>query len=297
MDYSEIEGILKEIDPLEHLSDEERKSLASIVIRREYKKGDIVFKEGDESNTVYVVEKGTLDLFIQGKHLKVFERFGLFGEISFIDNDIRTGTVITKEDSTLLIIKEEDILDPRKIDPALALKIYRKFASMVVGYLRSEMQTTTNALLTDGESEHVEFKSTLRYNLYTEKFDKNIEHAVLKTIAAFLNSEGGTLLIGVNDDGEPIGLEKDAFKNDDKTSLFLINLIREHIGVHQMQFVSIVIETIHDVKVMRVDVKPCDIPSYLSHNNSQKFYVRTGASTNELPISEIYDFIRNRFVV
>jgi CRP-like cAMP-binding protein len=296
MDNNSVEQFLKEIDPLEHLTDEERKNLASIIIRMKYKKGDIVFAEGDVSNMVYIVESGKLDLFIQGEHLKVFERMGLFGEISFIDNNIRTGTVITKEDTSLLIIKEEDILNPQKIDPALALKIYRKFASMVVGYLRSEMQTTTCVLMKNGESEHVEFKSTLRYNLFTEKFDKNIEHAVLKTIAAFLNSEGGTLLIGVNDDGEPVGLEKDGFKNDDKTSLFLINLIREHIGVHQMQFISIVIETINNNKVMRIDIKPCDIPSYLTHNNSEKFYVRTGASTNELPISEIYDYIRNRFV-
>ncbi len=271
-------------------------SLAAIVDRRKYKKGDIVFAEGDASNMVYLVESGRLDLFIQGEHLKVFEKFDLFGEISFIDNNIRTGTVITKENSVLLILKEEDILDPQKIDPVLALKIYRKFASMVAGYLRSEMQTTTSALMKNGESEHVEFKSTLRYNLYTQKFDKNIEHAVLKTIGAFLNSEGGTLLVGVNDDGEAIGLEKDGFKNNDKTSLFLINLIREHIGVHQMQFVSLVIELVNNVKVMRIDVKPCDIPSYLSHNNTEKFYVRTGASTNELPISEIYDYIRNRFM-
>ena len=296
MNRSDIEIFLKKIDPLEHLNVTERKSLASIVIRKNYKKGDIVFAEGDKSNMVYIVENGQLDLFIQGEHFKVFKEMDLFGEISFIDNNIRTGTVIAKEETNLFIIREEDILNADKISPTLALKIYRKFASMVVGYLRSELQTTTSALMEKGESEHVEFKSTLRYNLFTEKFDKNIEHAILKSIAAFLNSEGGTLLVGVNDDGLPVGLEKDGFKNDDKTSLFVINLIREYIGVHQMLFVSIVIETINNEKLMRIDCKPCDIPSYLNHNNSEKFYVRTGASTNELPVSEIFNYIKNRFI-
>jgi CRP-like cAMP-binding protein len=296
MNTAYLEHFLKNIDPLEHLTAEEKKNLASIIISKQYNKGDVVFEEGDESNTVYIVENGHLDLFIQGEHFKVFEKNDLFGEISFIDNNIRTGTVIAKEKSNLFVIHEKDILNANKINPALALKIYRKFASMVAGYLRSEMQTTTVALMEKGESEHVEFKSTLRYNLFSEKFDKNIEHAVLKTIAAFLNSEGGTLLVGVNDEGKAIGLENDAFKNDDKTSLFLINLIREHLGVHQMQFISIVVESINNIKILRIDVKACDVPCYLNHNNTEKFYVRTGASTSELPISEIYDFIRGRFI-
>jgi len=63
-------------------------------------------------------------------------------------------------------------------------------------------------LIKKGESEKIEFKSTLRTNLYTKEIDKKIELSVLKTINAFLNSNGGTLLIGVNDKGELLGTEK-----------------------------------------------------------------------------------------
>ena len=59
----------------------------------------------------------------------------------------------------------------------------------------------TGELIDVGESGEVEFKSTLRWHLHAERMDKEIEHASLKTIAAFLNTAGGTLLIGVNDDG------------------------------------------------------------------------------------------------
>ena len=49
-------------------------------------------------------------------------------------------------------------------------------------------------------------------------------------LAAFLNSKGGTLLIGVGDGGEVIGLENDKFQNEDKFALHLDNLIKDQLG-------------------------------------------------------------------
>jgi predicted HTH transcriptional regulator len=57
-----------------------------------------------------------------------------------------------------------------------------------------------------------------------------MQMAALKTIAAFLNAGGGTLLIGVADDGSVTGLAADGFPNEDKMSLHLVNLIRDRIG-------------------------------------------------------------------
>ena len=71
-------------------------------------------------------------------------------------------------------------------------------------------------LVSGGESDTVEFKSTLRVNLHTGKNDRNIEQAVLKTLAGFLNAKGGTLVVGVADNGTPLGLESDGF--DTKTA-------------------------------------------------------------------------------
>ena len=52
-----------------------------------------------------------------------------------------------------------------------------------------------------------------------------MEKAVLKTIVAFLNSDGGNLLIGVADDGAIIGADVASFDNKDKMGLHLSNLI------------------------------------------------------------------------
>ena len=59
-----------------------------------------------------------------------------------------------------------------------------------------------------------------------EKHDEIITHAVIKTIAAFLNSDGGTLLIGVTDAGETCGVEHDQFDSTDKFLLFLTDKLK-----------------------------------------------------------------------
>jgi hypothetical protein len=56
-------------------------------------------------------------------------------------------------------------------------------------------------LIRGGENDRVAFKSTMRWNLKTDKADKAVEKAWLETIVAFLNPDGGTLLVGVDDGG------------------------------------------------------------------------------------------------
>jgi hypothetical protein len=80
-------------------------------------------------------------------------------------------------------------------------------------------QLATNTLasrIRHGETASLEFKSSLRWNIKAEKFDKDIESSVLKTIAAFCNTAGGELLIGVADNGSVVGIAHDGFQNDDK---------------------------------------------------------------------------------
>ena len=67
------------------------------------------------------------------------------------------------------------------------------------------------SLISKGENSELEFKSNLRWNKKTEKPDKNIELASMKTLAAFLNSDGGTLLIGIDDKGNIVGFNEDRF--------------------------------------------------------------------------------------
>ena len=70
-----------------------------------------------------------------------------------------------------------------------------------------------------------------RWNLKEDRQDdKGVTHAVLKTIAAFLNTEGGDLLIGVADDGSIVGIERDGIESDDKFMRHLAQAVRNGLG-------------------------------------------------------------------
>ncbi len=147
------------------------------------------------------------------------------------------------------------------------------------------------------ESETIEFKSSLRMNLRTGEKDGRIETAVLKTIAGFLNREGGTLYIGISDEGTPIGIQADKFKSEDKMSLHLVNLIKTRMGPVAIVNTSIYYENHQDNRIMKVVCKPSPAPVFVKDKNGQveRFYVRMGPSTDELVASHILGYIKHRF--
>lgn len=154
--------------------------------------------------------------------------------------------------------------------------------------------TDEEELIALGESEKLEFKSTLRWNLMANKADKAIENSALKTVVAFLNTEGGILLIGVKDDGSVIGIESDQFPNEDKFLLHFANLINERIGKQHLGHIQSGLREVAGKKVFRVDCKPSPDPVFLK-NNGEEFYVRNGPSSTQLSTSEVLEYSRRHF--
>ncbi|MFQ5799669.1 MAG: RNA-binding domain-containing protein, partial [Bacteroidota bacterium] len=150
-------------------------------------------------------------------------------------------------------------------------------------------------LLQIGEGISVEFKSTLRINLHTGEKDPRMELAILRTIAGFLNGNGGTLVIGVADDGYPIGIEADKFPNEDKFHLHLDNLINVRIGPQFAMYIHPHFEEYQGKRVMAVECWPSKTPVYVKDGRTERFYVRTGASTSELMPSQMTEYIKQRF--
>ena len=150
-------------------------------------------------------------------------------------------------------------------------------------------------ILRGGESSTVEFKSSLRMNLHTKNPDAKIEHAVLKTIAAFLNSEGGTLVIGADDKGTPLGIEADGFQSEDKMQQHLANLIRDRLGVHHNLYIDSRIAECEGKRLLVVTCKRGKSPAYVKDGKAEYFYVRSGTTTAELPASQIHDYVEHRF--
>ena len=118
-------------------------------------------------------------------------------------------------------------------------------------------------ILDGGESEAVEFKSTLRINLHTDREDKRMELAVLKTLAGFLNTNGGTLIVGVSDDGAPVGVEADKFSSEDKMSLHLVNIVKARMGAQAMIPLHMRFEDHEGRRVLAVRCMQSPVPSLL----------------------------------
>lgn len=156
----------------------------------------------------------------------------------------------------------------------------------------------TAQLIEHGEGKWVEFKQSARHNAHTGSVDKNLEHSVLKTIAGFMNTAGGCLLIGVHNDCYAVGLDGDygltGRKGRDGFENWLVTKLESDIGGPVMtRFVEITFDVIDDLDVCRVDVKPSDSPVYVGKD--AEFFVRMGNSTRSYNLRDALGYIGKRF--
>ena len=168
-----------------------------------------------------------------------------------------------------------------------------------------EAAITLEELIAEGEDEELEFKSSLRWDFKEQATNKKLEDVIVKTVAAFANSQGGTLLIGVSDSGEILGLEGDYLSlggaNRDKFELHLRNLLNSAFGA---AFVSsklkVLFPAVGEVEICQVDVRPSIKPLVLTVRDKngvgqEKFYVRSGNSSQELSLAEVPSYLAERF--
>ena len=168
-----------------------------------------------------------------------------------------------------------------------------------------EAAITLEELIAEGEDDELEFKSSLRWDFKELATNKKLEEVIVKTVAAFANSQGGTLLIGVSDSGEILGLEGDYLSlggaNRDKFELHLRNLLNSAFGA---AFVSsklkVLFPAIGEVEICQVDIQPSAKPLVLTVKDKngvgqEKFYVRSGNSSQELSLAEMPPYLAERF--
>jgi hypothetical protein len=146
--------------------------------------------------------------------------------------------------------------------------------------------------LSRGEGGKIEFKSTVRVNLKTGKPGKEIELAWLKAVVAFLNSDGGSLLLGVGDNGEICGLDMDEFENADRCLLHVKNLLNQHIGAEYSPFIDISIVLQEKGDVVMLECLKAATPVFLKIGSNEEFYIRSGPSSVKLSPSQIVNFVQ-----
>jgi len=180
----------------------------------------------------------------------------------------------------------------------IAQVIAEGYATLITGGIQEDLgkvEFDLSKVVLDGESEAVEFKSTLRTNLHTGNKDPRMEFSVLRTLAGFLNTNGGMLVIGVSDDGSPVGIQADDFANEDRMSLHLVNIVKSRMGVQAMASLHAHFDEHEDFRVMVVKCQKSATPVFLKDAEAERFYIRTGPSTTELSASQMSEYIKQRF--
>lgn len=153
-----------------------------------------------------------------------------------------------------------------------------------------------------GESKVVEFKSTGRKNLKTAEKDAAIEYAVLKSVAGFMNTHGGTLLVGVADDGAVVGIEEDypfvGKKNVDGWELWLTDALATWLGKAAATDVTLDHAVVDGRTIARVVVGPAAQPVFLTAPRGERkgvFLVRVNSSTRELSGTDAFAYQQKRW--
>jgi predicted HTH transcriptional regulator len=154
-------------------------------------------------------------------------------------------------------------------------------------------------LIAQGESANLEFKSSFRWDLRESKPNRALEGVVLKTLAGYMNGNGGTLLIGVADDGKILGLQHDyeTLKKPDRDGFeqVLMTAVATKLGGDACRSVQTVFSQSEDKDVCRVIVTPAHRPVYVKDGENPKLYVRTGVSTRELNVQEAINYTSARW--
>ena len=159
---------------------------------------------------------------------------------------------------------------------------------------------TVEQLLQNDEDYSVEFKSTARWDIRENKPSKAIEDAIVKTVAAFLNTEGGTLLIGIGPDGAVVGLGYDYERVQPKNGDGFVNWLTTHL-INAMGHTPVTRTrarvTVHEgQEICRVDVAASPNPVWTKTSKENRvFFVRMNNSTRPLPLGEVESYSAQRW--
>lgn len=189
----------------------------------------------------------------------------------------------------------QDFLEARR---QLIARKLNEFMNALVSEPETHYQRRVQELASLGESATLEFKSTLRWDMVRGQVNRDLQFSALRTVAAFLNSYGGTLLVGVEDDGTVCGLGRDLAtlpeRSLDAFQQTLVSLMRDHIGPHFSALVHIRFEEVVGEVVCLLDVDAAPEPAFLSGPRGKEFFVRMGNTSQPLNPEETLKYVQMR---
>jgi CRP-like cAMP-binding protein len=124
----EILGELRQVDFLRDLRDEELRLLLPDVTAQKFGSGEVIVREGDNGNSLYIIRSGTVEVLAKadgGKqvHIRDLTRPAFFGEMALMTGEPRTATIRARTDAELLELSRDGFTELFKAHPATASQI------------------------------------------------------------------------------------------------------------------------------------------------------------------------------
>ena len=166
--------------------------------------------------------------------------------------------------------------------------------------LDSNENNAIKELILSDEGPKLEFKSSMRYDINNNQLNKKLEFVIAKTISGFLNTDGGVLLIGVEDNGNILGLSNDYSvmkkSNKDGFELILRELIKKYLGKSFDKYLDITFPIVDSKEICHIIVRSkYNAPVFLTFEGQEKFYIRIGNATQPLRLSEMSEHIKHNW--
>ena len=154
-------------------------------------------------------------------------------------------------------------------------------------------------LLHNKESQTLEYKSSMRWDIRLNHVNHALEETLIKEFCAFMNTNGGNLLIGVDDDGNPIGLEKDysTFKTPgyDSFAQHITNLINNYLGKEKNQYVELEPILAEDHEICWCRISHSSESVFLNKDNDKKFFIRANNTCQPLDAEATHKYINQHW--
>lgn len=248
-------------------------------------KGQDVFAIEHEEKYFFIVLLGRQSLQLRNR-TGWFGPGDLFGEIVLFSQGGRLGTIHCEEDSTLVIVNKEYLLQPGVLPVDLCIKLLRILGSKMAGYFYKDAPLPIRELLKKEECCELEFK---------ESYSRTVRPKIYETIAAFMNTRGGDLLIGVNDNKKVVGVKLnksfDRFKNNFCNSIK--SMTNKSVGC----LIDLDIDKINDATIIRIIVRPSGHPVvFTSEDRKYGLFVRQDGQNSFLTNPrDIISYGKSRF--
>ncbi len=268
------------------LSSEEKEQFARQGTIFHYAEGATVFSADHHGDAFYLVISGILLIRLKNRKVKECHAGQIFGEVAIFDNHTRMGTIQVKEAAVLAKFDKTRIFEDDYLPISLRAKIFKALTVQIISYLYNEMPTSSRELMMKGESETIEFKASA----HQEHFPK-----IMETVAAMMNSHGGTILLGVEDSGGLYGLKLNHTERD-VLVLKLNKLLRDQLGEYPSTLVLIDAEIIDGREIIRIDCEPAAVPVFFQEKGKEALFVRVSRQNTRITtLRDCIQYIKKRF--